>query len=533
MKKIISISLLLFWIISPEAAFSDCASCNKQKQSFPVYLQTQGVSVSSFDTTPDWAPIPKAEAAIDGSLLTRWSSGYEDNQWISFDFGQLKTVNKIIVFWEAAYAVDYDILTSLDNESWQLLLSLEKQDGQIDQLEFAPVQARFIKLLAKKRVNPQWGISIWEFLCLGPQSKNPADKPLSLIYPPLANKLEGKPEIAATLQIEEPQPSPGGLSLDELQKGVVYTSWGKAELGTDASDRTLEHLYKIGIRHLGIMIVWYQDSIEENTIFPDAKDTPEDQALAHAINQAHRLGMKVMLKPHVDIRTDEWRGDIIPSQEWFTSYKTYVIYYARLAARYNVELFSIGTELGNTTLPKWQHCWEGLIAELRQIYPGYLTYSANWDEYNTVGFWNKLDFVGIDAYFPLTNANDPTKEELIAAWDKHMAKIDSWLKETKLNKPVVFNEIGYCSADGTNTQPWAVLSNLSQAFIDQEEQAHCLEAMLRASSAYSWFKGFYWWNYFPQERWSPLGYTIRGKEAEETLTKWLESLGRHKIRPKG
>ena len=68
-------------------------------------------------------------------------------------------------------------------------------------------------------------------------------------------------------------------------------------------------------------------------------------------------------------------------------------------------------------------------------------------------FWEKLDFVGIDAYFPLTEKNDPTTEELIAGWQRHAEEIEQWLKQKQLDKPVVFTEIGYCSADGTNTQP--------------------------------------------------------------------------------
>ena len=527
MKNFILTLLFLFCTINTASCSTEDSLVYPVRNSISngVYLTVDSVTVSSFDTTPDWAPPPKPRAIIDGSLLTRWSSNYTGNQWICLDFGRPKVLNKIIIFWEAAYAVDYDILASLDNKNWQLLSSLKKQDGGIDEMEFAPVRARFVKLLGKKRVNPRWGISLWEFLCLGPKSKNPEDKPLSFVYPQLANQLEGEKEIEETkLEVEEPQASPGALTLDEFQKGVVYTSWRRTELGTEGSDQTLEHLNKLGVRHLGIMVVWFQDNIEESTIFPDSKDTPEDKALAHAINKAHCLGMKVMLKPHVDVKTDQWRGDIIPSEDWFASYKNYLIYYARLAARYNVELFSIGTELVNTTLPEWQSQWEDIINELRKIFPGHLVYSANWDEYKTVGFWDRLDFIGIDAYFPLTAKKDPTKEELIANWQQHALEIDKWLKEKQLNKTVVFSEIGYCSADGTNIHPWSVLSNLSEEFIDQEEQADCLEAMLVACSAYPWFKGFYWWSYFPQETWSPLGYTIRGKGAEEVFADWLKKL---------
>ncbi|MBU4346180.1 MAG: discoidin domain-containing protein, partial [Candidatus Omnitrophica bacterium] len=307
-----------------------------------VYLTVETVTVSSFDGTADWAPPPEFKAVIDGDLLSRWSSNYTDNQWICFDFGTPKVLSKVVIFWEAAYAVDYDILYSLDNQNWQTILSLKNQDGSIDEIEFRPIEARFIKLLGKKRFNPDWGISVWETVFLGPDKDNPQERPLSEVYPRLASQLAGEEPQAEEIS-EKPVDSPGVLTPEEFQKGVVYTSWSKTELGAEASDQTLEHLKELGVRNLGIMIVWFQDTIEEKTIYADSRDTPEDKALLHAINKAHSLGMKVMLKPHVDVKTDQWRGDIIPSQDWFAAYKNYITYYARLAAQYNVEVFSIGT----------------------------------------------------------------------------------------------------------------------------------------------------------------------------------------------
>lgn len=514
MRRIILILLLLFCGINIQCIAQD-------EQIF--YLKVDSVTASSFDTTPDWAPLPNPRAAIDGNLLTRWSSSYADNQWISFDFGAPKVLSKIIIFWEAAYAVDYEILVSSDNQNWQPLMSLKDKHGGIDEIGLASIKAQFVKILGIKRVNPEWGISIWETLFFGPSENNPGDKPLAEVYPQLADKL-AKKESADAQEIEKPVASPGEVLPTEFHKGVVYTSWSKTELGSLSSDETIGHLKEIGVGHLGIMVVWFQDTIKEKCILPDPKDTPDDAALAHAINNAHAQGMKVMLKPHVDVKSGQWRGNIIPSKDWFASYKNYLMYYAKIAAQYNVELLSIGTELINTTTSNWQNEWEEIIKEARRVFPGKLVYSANWDEYKTVGFWNNLDFVGIDAYFPLTAKKDPAKEELIAAWKAHAADIENWLKERKLNRPVVFTEIGYCSADGTNIHPFSVLSNLSEKFIDQQEQADSLDAMLAVCSLRPWFKGIYWWNYFPQERWSPLGYTIRGKKAEEVFSEWLKKL---------
>ncbi len=531
-----------FLILSLLFAFSsiNMASCSQgndttpypveDKSSSEVYLAVDSADVSSFDATPDWAPPQEPKALVDGNFLTRWASDYKDDQWVILDFGKSKVITKIAIYWEAAYAIDYDILISKDKENWENLLSLKDSDGGIDKLEFSPVEARYVKIIGRKRVNPTWGISAWEVLCFGPGDKNPEDKPLIFVYPKLADKLELKDTQGAVSQAEKPQAekplaSPGALLLSELQKGVVYTSWGKTELGTEASDQTLEYLKESGVRYVSIMIIWSQASINEKTVSPDDKDTPDDMALVHAINKAHSLGMKVMLKPHIEVKSGEWRGEIVPSEEWFASYSNYIIRYAAMAEQYHVEAFSIGTELANTTYSEWQSYWESIIKEVRKNYSGRLVYGANWNEYKTVGFWDKLDFIGMSAYFPLTIKKDPTKEELAAGWKDHCEDIGKWLSSQGLDKPVIFTEVGYCSADGTNTKPWS-FANVSEESVDQGEQADSLEAMLIVCFQYPWFKGFYLWNYLPQERWSPLGYPIRGKLAEDVFKKWLKNIGR-------
>ena len=75
----------------------------------------------------------------------------------------------------------------------------------------------------------------------------------------------------------------------------------------------------------------------------------------------------------------------------------------------------------------------------------------------------------------------------------------------------------------TNIQPWVDLAKAPQATIDQQEQADSLDTMLSVCSKFPWFKGFYWWSYWPQVNSSPLGYIIRGKKAEAVLSDWLKN----------
>lgn len=489
-----------------------------------VYLKVSNVAVSGFDESTDWAPRPDPMAPFDGDMETRWASAYKDNEWIYLDFGKPKTVSKVVVSWEAAFASKYEILSSDDRTGWNLVKKVDNPSGGTNEISFEPVTCRYLKILCVERVNPEWGISIWELEPYGPREKNPKDLPKEEVF-----KTKEKSEIEKikdTIKIVPGAvvPSPGPITTTEFQKGVNYTSWDAEELKNSLSDYSLIYLSQLGVGHIALMAVYYQADAGSKTIYADEKKTVSDESLAHAINMIHSLGMKVMLKPHVDLADEDARSNILPGDEWFSSYKDFILHYARLAAKYNVELFCIGTELSNTTTSRWKEKWADIINEIRKVYKGPLTYAANWDEYETVSFWEDVDYIGMDAYFPLTKTDNPPLEELVAAWNREADILEKWLKDAKLNKPIIFTEIGYDTVLGSNKQPWRILPTLAEHVESQEEQANCFESLMVALTKRDWFKGLYWWNYFPRPDIGTLGYTLRGKLGEKVLSEWYEKL---------
>lgn len=517
--RIIVVILLLFCL----SFYGRQLAYGEAQEEDLVYLKVERATASSFDTTPDWAPEPNPLAPVDGNLDTRWSPELgKEGEWIYFDFGQPKVLSKIIIRWERAYATKYEILISDDAKKWKRLALLENQDGGTDEIEFSAVSCRYVKLIGLKYINPNWGFSMWEFEMYGPKSRNPSDKPIDEVFP--ERKIKEKEKII--LVFEEPLPSPASILKGEFQKGVGYIAYHETLLAQEASDELMEYLSQIGIKHISLITAWYQNNLESSKIYPEPREagrTPCDEALAHAINKAHSLGMKVMLKPHLDVQTDEFRGYIYPedAKAWFKNYKKFILHYAELAAKYNVELFCIGTELGEMTLSTKENdeFWNDLISEVRNIYKGPLVYAANHDEYEQVSFWENLDFIGIDAYFPLTNKNEPTEEELVSAWEKWASKIEEWRDKKKLVKPVIFTEIGYASSDGCNKEPWKITSEIK----DEAEQAQSLEAALLVMTKKDWFDGLYWWGYFPQTEATQLGYSLKGKEGEKVLSDWYRA----------
>ncbi|MGB2629716.1 MAG: discoidin domain-containing protein [Candidatus Omnitrophota bacterium] len=485
-----------------------------------MYLDVADAKASSFDKTPDWAPSPNPMAPVDGDMLTRWSSNYtEGEQWIYFDLGKPGVVSDIIIRWERAHATDYKILVSNDAKNWQEVYHEKNGQAGVMESSFSSVKCRFVKILGLKRANDDWGISIWEVEIYGPKSHNPGATRTKAAYLGKGEDEAKKKEAEDLLNKLVSPVVP--ISQKEFQHGVVYTSWMADEFSMPVSDFTLAYIKKLGFDTVSIMVPAYQEDLDSAVVFTNDKpggDTPTDKALAHAITSCHKLGLRVLLKPHVDPRTDEARINIMPSEEWFDSFEEFTLRYARLAQENSVEIFSVGTELEGTTFEAWNHRWSRLIDKVREVYKGYLTYSANWTEYEEVPFWDKMDFIGIDAYFPLTDNDEPSLDELMDSWEAHANTIEKWMMQRGLaGKGVIFTELGYPSADGAGRQPWVAVSNRE----DQQEQADCLRAAFEVLSKRPWFKGYYIWQYFPQDRWSPLGFTVKGKKAEEVIKEWF------------
>jgi len=280
----------------------------------------------------------------------------------------------------------------------------------------------------------------------------------------------------------------------KFQKGMCYVTWSPMGYVSAKSDESLKSMADTGVNYVQIVVTWYQEEFDSVVIKAEDERTPTDQSVRHAIKKAHEYGMAVMLKPHVDlIRSDgNCRADIGFSdpekwERWFSNYKKFIKYYAAMAQEENVEIFCVGTELEYTAtqVESWT---ERIIPMVREVFSGKITYASNWDNYKNIKFWDKLDYIGIDAYFPLVNKDNPTYQEIKDAWGKWVKEIDEWQKT--VNKPIIFTECGYCSADSSAKRPW------EEIFCDKvnlQLQADCYRALLETFCDKPWFVGVYWW----------------------------------------
>jgi hypothetical protein len=160
--------------------------------------------------------------------------------------------------------------------------------------------------------------------------------------------------------------------------------------------------------------------------------------------------------------------------------------------------------------------WEELIGRVRTAFHGPLTYAANFDQYQEVGFWKHLDLIGINAYFALreegTEASSPaTEEELQEGWGRVLDQIEAFRRREGLEAlPVLFTELGYTDRQGSSLEPWAsqgfsvrqapgeeetslvVWRNQPQAL---EERALALEGLREALAqrGAAWLQGILYW----------------------------------------
>lgn len=255
-----------------------------------------------------------------------------------------------------------------------------------------------------------------------------------------------------------------------------------------------------------------------------------DEGLAQTTRLARGFGIRTLLKPHLWVagwHDTVWTGEIKMKSDdlwkaWFASYQKFILHYAALAEKNGMDALAVGTELPGATLGHEKE-WREIIRQVREVYHGKLTYAANWDrEFEGIAFWDALDFAGVQAYFPLSEKSDPTLEELMAGWRKPIAVLERVAGE--IHRPVVFTEIGYKSADRASVEPWRWGTD---DHVNPEQQARCYEAMFRAAWRKPWFRGAFFWKWYPHFDTSrsseDKNFTPQGKPAEKVLGLWYSS----------
>ena len=277
-----------------------------------------------------------------------------------------------------------------------------------------------------------------------------------------------------------------------------------------------------------ILVKVFVAQAEKASVDPktDPRFTAPDDTLRQLISAVHRAGMGVVLLPVLFVEDGTWEGDILPANldQWFASWEALLLHYANLMEETGGEILLLGSEL--VTLRDHHDYWLRLIEKVRQHYAGLLSYSANWwydsNFYRSIlemKQWEALDYIGVTAYFEMTDQQDPTVDELEGAWrrNRHRRNVLADLESMSIrygNKPVVFWEFGYQSKNGANIEPWNFFLDAES---DPQEQADAFEAYFNAFSPMPWWRGQ---GVFAEQVGLPIdifGYSILDKPAETVI----------------
>lgn len=267
----------------------------------------------------------------------------------------------------------------------------------------------------------------------------------------------------------------------------------------EAAQSHVEELIKINANSAAIMPFGFMRDVEHPEIIFDTERQWFGETRKGAkqyIELLRKNGIRVMLKPQLWIANGTFTGIITMRTEaqWKAledSYERFILTYATLAEETKTPIFCIGTELEKFVSNRPEF-WEGLIAKIRKVYSGKLTYAANWDEYNRTPFWRQLDYIGIDAYFPLSESKTPTVEELRQGWRPWKTQVRELANA--MGKQVLFTEFGYRSMDYTAKKPWLVDRTEERA--NPQAQANAKKAIFQEFWPEEWFAGGYVWKWF-------------------------------------
>lgn len=307
--------------------------------------------------------------------------------------------------------------------------------------------------------------------------------------------------------------------------------------GTDASWVLLKHLKSMGTNWISVTPfgrVWSLRSTHISDDF-EAPAAQNRSAVGRMVDQAHALGLRVLLIPHLWVETGGWRGEIEPEgpggwAQYVKSYENFVLRWAEVAADHGVDALSVGVECTSWSGSLYQD-WRRLIGRVRARFGGVLTYSANWDEAEHVIFWDLLDMIGINAFFPLADRDD-APDGVYRRWAARHARAFSRLSRT-VGKPLWFTEVGYTTRRNAAVRPWLWPDHMTGVVVDELEQARAMAAVVGAFVREPWFRGFFVWRYYAnlddvsqEARW---GFSPHGKLAGRALRTMFQS--RWQLRP--
>ena len=310
----------------------------------------------------------------------------------------------------------------------------------------------------------------------------------------------------------------------EFLKGVSLAMANRLDGGYHAPsvDRQLDAFARLGANAVSLMPFAFQPGADrpELHFLSHGPASETDIGLIHAARDARARGMRVLWKPHIWVGGGSWTGEIAMKGEadwaaWWKSYRRYVLHHALLARWAGADLFCVGVELSKTIGREAE--WRDLIAAVRLVYPGPVTYAANWyGDLETVRFWDQLDYVGVDAYFPLAAAPGADRAALLKGAQEVAGRLARAARRS--GRPVLLTEVGFAA----RREAW-MSPHLEGGEYSEDDQATAYEALFGALGRQPWLAGTFLWKAFSSpegeggRRRSASDFRFQGRRAEAVI----------------
>jgi hypothetical protein len=289
-----------------------------------------------------------------------------------------------------------------------------------------------------------------------------------------------------------------------FQTGVSFPQWSPTSYGENDTKWLTElpdMVTQTSACWVGMPVLFNQASLTSTTV-TQGPSTPSISSFNYGLHFAHDLGLHIFVTPLLQVSGSQpWSGAIKfatyeQEQQWFQSYWQAIKPYAVAAAQAGVEQFALGTEYQWLQDNAPDSLWNGLIANLRSIFPGMLTYDMNWTSLQSPPrSWMRnanLKMIGVSAYLPLINTPrrvDP--QQIFSLWQQTVKRaLDNFAIE--LGEPIFISEIGYRNSADALYHSWEATSSAPP---DQVEQAAACDAALANVIPDPHILGIFFWGW--------------------------------------
>jgi hypothetical protein len=328
-------------------------------------------------------------------------------------------------------------------------------------------------------------------------------------------------------------PGPGGWSetglgaIRGITVGPIESSLhpGKG-YGSEPYRVTLDESRRLGAGWVSLTVFGRVADLKPTGIAPTFEAPYEENraAVARAVKQAHALGLRVMLVPHLWVESGGWRGELEPGDDaawerWARAYRSFLLGWAEVARDASVDLLALGVELRSWLTTSRAPSFVPIAREVRKMYPGLLTYAANWDDVDDTVILGELDLIGVNAFFPLTDRQDASTEELLEGGRRVAAELRAVAE--RWQKPIVLTEFGYTTRRDPALRPWEWPDGMTNVTVDEAAQDRAYFGLLGPLMEEPWLAGAFVWRLYADpndvSQEAEWGFSPRGKLAELTL----------------